>query len=118
MTFDRDSRWVGSQSLRYFPSAFCRLRLGLGIHPNICPPRRPDKNASVERLHRTLNFVVVRFERKGSPYTTNKGKACYDLHIITMPVHAHLTDYDKIACSSEKEAAARRLLRIMCGNAL
>ncbi len=55
MTFDRDSRWVGSQSLRQFPSAFCRFLLCLGIHPNICPPRRPDKNAYVERLHRTLN---------------------------------------------------------------
>lgn len=55
ITFDRDSRWVGSQSLRQFPSAFCRFLLCLGIHPNICPPRRPDKNAYVERLHRTLN---------------------------------------------------------------
>ena len=55
MTFDRDSRWVGSHSLRHFPSAFCRFRLGLGIHPTICPPRRPDKNPYVERLHRTLN---------------------------------------------------------------
>lgn len=25
MTFDRDSRWVGSHSLRHFPSAFCRF---------------------------------------------------------------------------------------------
>ena len=55
MTFDRDSRWVGSHSLRHFPSAFCRFRLGLGIHPNICPKLCPDKNPYVERLHRTLN---------------------------------------------------------------
>jgi transposase InsO family protein len=55
MTFDRDSRRVGSHSLRHFPSAFCRFLLCLGIHPNICPPRRPDKNPYVERLHRTLN---------------------------------------------------------------
>jgi hypothetical protein len=55
MTFDRDSRWVGSHSLRHFPSAFCRFLLCLGIQPHICPPRRPDKNAYVERLHRTLN---------------------------------------------------------------
>jgi Integrase core domain len=55
MTFDRDSRWVGSHSLRHFPSAFCRFLLCLDIQPNICPPRRPDKNAYVERLHRTLN---------------------------------------------------------------
>jgi len=55
MTFDRDSRWVGSHSLRHFPSAFCRFLLCLDIQPNICPPRRPDKNPYVERLHRTLN---------------------------------------------------------------
>jgi hypothetical protein len=54
MTCDRDSRWVGSHSLRHFPSACCRFRLGLGIHPNICPPRRPDKNPYGERLHRTF----------------------------------------------------------------
>ncbi len=55
MTFDRDTRWVGSYGLRHFPSAFCRFLLCLGIQPTICPPRRPDKNAYVERLHRTLN---------------------------------------------------------------
>jgi Integrase core domain len=60
MTFDRDSRWVGSQSQRHFPSAFCRFLLCLGIQPNICPPRRPDKNAYVERLHRTLNQECLR----------------------------------------------------------
>lgn len=54
MTFDRDTRWVGSYGLRHFPSAFCRFLLCLGIQPHICPPRRPDKNAYVERLHRTL----------------------------------------------------------------
>jgi hypothetical protein len=55
MTFDRDSRWVGSHSLRHFPAAFCRFLLCLGIHPNICPKLCSDKNPSVERLHRTLN---------------------------------------------------------------
>jgi hypothetical protein len=55
MTFDRDSRWVGSQSLRQFPSACCRFLLCLGIDPKICPKLCPDKNASVERSHRTLN---------------------------------------------------------------
>jgi hypothetical protein len=27
----------------------------LGIQPNVCPPHRPDKNAFVERYHRTYN---------------------------------------------------------------
>jgi len=53
MTFDRDPRWVGSVSGRDFPSPLRRLLLCLGITPHVCPPHRPDKNAYVERYHRT-----------------------------------------------------------------
>ena len=53
MTFDRDPRWVGSVSGRDFPSPLRRLLLCLKITPHICPPHRPDKNAYVERYHRT-----------------------------------------------------------------
>ena len=53
MTFDRDPRWVGGVSGRDFPSPLRRLLLCLGIIPHICPPHRPDKNAFVERYHRT-----------------------------------------------------------------
>jgi len=53
MTFDRDPRWVGSVSGRDFPSPLRRLLLCLGMTPQICPPHRPDKNAYVERYHRT-----------------------------------------------------------------
>lgn len=53
MTFDRDPRWVGSVSGRDFPSPLRRLLLCLEITPHICPPHRPDKNAYVERYHRT-----------------------------------------------------------------
>ncbi len=42
ITFDRDTRWVGSASRRDFPSAFVRFLLCLGIQPIICPPHRPD----------------------------------------------------------------------------
>jgi transposase InsO family protein len=52
-TFDRDTRWVGSSSGRDFPSPLVRFLISLGIAPNICPPQRPDKNAYVERYHRT-----------------------------------------------------------------
>ena len=38
-----------------FPRQISRFLLCLGIHPNICPKLCPDKNPSVERLHRTLN---------------------------------------------------------------
>jgi len=53
MTFDRDPRWVGGVSGRDFPSPLRRLLLCLGVKPHICPPHRPDKNAFVERFHRT-----------------------------------------------------------------
>jgi len=53
MTFDRDPRWVGSVLGRDFPSPLRRLLLCLGITPQVCPPHRPDKNAYVERYHRT-----------------------------------------------------------------
>ncbi len=44
ITFDRDTRWVGSASGRDFPSAFVRFLLCLGIQPIVCPPQRPDLN--------------------------------------------------------------------------
>lgn len=53
ITFDRDPRWVGGVSGRDFPSPLRRLLLCLGITPHVCPPHRPDKNAFVERFHRT-----------------------------------------------------------------
>jgi transposase InsO family protein len=53
LTFDRDPRWVGSPSGRDFPSALIRLLLCLGIEPNVCPPRQPQKKGYVERLIKT-----------------------------------------------------------------
>ena len=52
--FDRDPRFVGSASGRDFPSPFVRFWQCLGVQVSICPPRRPDKNAFVERFHRSL----------------------------------------------------------------
>jgi transposase InsO family protein len=63
LTFDRDSRWVGSASGRDFPSALRRFLLCLGIEPNICPPQRPDKNAYVERYHRSYNQECLQVHR-------------------------------------------------------
>jgi transposase len=54
LTFDRDPRFVGTSLGRDFPSALLRFLLCVGVEPNVCPPQRPDKNASVERPHRTL----------------------------------------------------------------
>jgi transposase InsO family protein len=63
LTFDRDPRWVGSSTGRDFPSAFCRFLLCLGVQPNICPPHRPDRNAYVERYHRSYNQECLQVHR-------------------------------------------------------
>ncbi len=63
LTFDHDTRWVGSASGRDFPSALRRFLLCLGIEPNICPPRRPDKNCYVERYHRSYNQECLQIHR-------------------------------------------------------
>ena len=47
LTFDRDPRWVGSQSMRDFPAAFGRFCQCLEIQVKICPPRRPDQKGLV-----------------------------------------------------------------------
>jgi transposase InsO family protein len=65
-TFDRAPRWVGSASGRDFPSAFVRFLVCLGIQPNICPAHRPDKNAFVERLHRTYKEEWRLLHRPGT----------------------------------------------------
>jgi len=63
VTCDRDPRFVGSWSSRAFPSAFMRYLLSLGITVDVCPPRRPDRNAFVERYHRTYEYECLRIHR-------------------------------------------------------
>jgi hypothetical protein len=62
LTFDNDPRFVGSASGRDFPSALLRFLLCVGVEPNVCPPHRPDKNAYVERFHRTLGEECLRVQ--------------------------------------------------------
>ncbi len=59
LTFDHDPRWVGSPSGRDFPSALIRFLLCLGITPNLCPPRRPDKKGYVERLIKSYQAECI-----------------------------------------------------------
>jgi hypothetical protein len=66
MTFDRDPRWVGSVSGRDFPSPLRRLLVCLGITPHVCPPHRPDKNAYVERYHRTYGQECLHVHHPGT----------------------------------------------------
>jgi hypothetical protein len=62
LTFDKDARFVGSASGRDFPCALLRFLLCVGVEPNVCPPHRPDKNAYVERFHRTLGEECLRVQ--------------------------------------------------------
>ncbi len=63
ITFDRDNRWVGSWTTGDFPSAFMRYLLCLDIQTIICPPHRPNKNAFVERFHRTQEEECLQVHR-------------------------------------------------------
>jgi hypothetical protein len=67
LTFDRDPRWVGSSSGRDFPSALRRF-LRLAGHPASDLPAgiRPDKNAFVERSHRSYNQECLQVPRPGT----------------------------------------------------
>ena len=63
MTFDRDPRFVGGATGGDFPSPLVRFLLCLGVQPNGCPAHRPDKNAFVERYHRTSNRECLQVYR-------------------------------------------------------
>jgi hypothetical protein len=60
LTFDHDPRWVGSPSGRDFPSALIRFLLCVGVQPNVCPPRQPQKKGYIERLIRTYQTECIR----------------------------------------------------------
>jgi len=72
LTFDRDPRFVGSQQSRDFPSALLRFLLCMGVQPQVCSPQRPDKNAYVERLHRSLTAEVLQRERPADVEATRQ----------------------------------------------
>lgn len=59
ITFDRDPRFVASASSDGFPAPFVRFLACLGIQPDICPPRRPDKNGYVERFNKTYKYEGI-----------------------------------------------------------
>jgi len=63
VTMDRDPRFVGETSQRESPSAFLRFWLCLGVEVTICPPRRPDLNAFVERYHRSYEEECLQIDR-------------------------------------------------------
>jgi transposase InsO family protein len=79
LTFDRDPRLVGAATGRDFPSPLVRFLLCLGITPNVCPPHRPDKNAFVERYHRTYNQECIHIYR---PSTLEQAREVTEAFVI------------------------------------
>ena len=63
VTFDRDTRFVGSASADGFPAAWQRLWHALGVQVDLCPPQRPDRNAFVERYHRAYQEECLAVQR-------------------------------------------------------
>ncbi len=83
LTFDRGPRWVGSASGRDFPSALVRFLLCIGVEPNICPPRRPDKNPYVERYHRSFGKECLEVLRPGTEEEVREATDAFFVHYNT-----------------------------------
>jgi transposase InsO family protein len=73
ISYDRDPRFVGSQSTDGFPSAFTRFLLCIGCAADMLPPRRPDLKPFVERFQRTLKEECL---SKHQPETAAAANEC------------------------------------------
>ncbi len=92
ITFDRDSRFVGTNTQHDCPSPFVRFWLCLEVKVSFCPPRRPDLNGFVERYHRafeqeclqvyrptdleTVKVVTAEFQQHYNYERPHQGLAC------------------------------------------
>jgi transposase InsO family protein len=139
MTFDRDPRWVGGVSGRDFPSPLRRLLLCLGIRPHVCPPHRPDKNAFVERFHRTygqeclqvhhpgtlqeVREITAAFLQHYNEERPHQGRACGNVPprtafptLPTLPALPERIDPDAWLASLDQKMYLRRVGRDGCVN--
>ncbi len=80
LTLDRDPRWVGAPQGSDFPSALLRLCQCLGVQVQVCPPHRPDRNAFVERYHRTYQEECLQLERPHSLEEVVQVTAAFQQH--------------------------------------
>jgi hypothetical protein len=107
VTFDRDPRFVGAWTGRDFPSPFVRFWLTLGVQVNICPPRRPDKNAFVERYHRSYDQECLQRERPADRESTDTVTQRYVEH------YNHQRPNQAITCRNQPPAQAFPSLPIL-----
>jgi transposase InsO family protein len=80
VTLDRDPRFVGESHQRESPSPFLRFWLCLGVEVTICPPRRPDLNAFVERYHRTYDEECLQVYRPADLESVRTVTAAFKQH--------------------------------------
>jgi integrase-like protein len=101
VTVDRDPRFVGSQQQRDFPSPFLRFWLCLGVQVAVCPPRRPDRNAFVERYHRTFEYECLRLDRPTDVSQAREVTAAFARHYNEDRPHQGLSCHNlppRVAC--------------------
>jgi hypothetical protein len=91
ITFDRDPRFVGGPTGRDFPSPMIRFLHCLGIQPHVCPPHRPDKNAFVERYHRTYTQECLQVHRPQTLEQVREVTAAFLIHYNTERPHQGLS---------------------------
>lgn len=80
VTFDRDQRFVGTNTQRDCPSPFLRFWLCLGVQVIVCPPRRPDINGFVERYHRSYEEECLQVYRPADLQTVKTVTAAFQQH--------------------------------------
>ena len=80
ITLDRDPRFVGAPGAGDFPSPLLRFLTCLGIEVQVNPPRRPDLNGFVERLHRTFEEECLRVHRPATLEAAREVTAAFQQH--------------------------------------
>jgi transposase InsO family protein len=100
VTIDRDPRFVGETSQRESPSAFLRFWLCLGVEVMICPPRRPDLNAFVERYHRSYEEECLQVYRPTNLEAVRTVTATFKQH------YNHERPHQGLACGNQPPRVA------------
>jgi len=105
ITVDRDPRFVGGAHGTDFPAPFVRLLHCLGIQVTICPPQRPDKNAFVERYHRTFDRECLSIVQPADLASAQGVTAMFRLH------YNHERPNQAITCGNRPPCVAFPALR-------
>jgi Integrase core domain len=107
ITLDRDPRFVGSPQGRDFPAPLVRLLHCLGVTVTICPPRRPDKNAFVERYNRTFAHECLRVYAPREIATVETVTAAFRQHYNYVRPNQAVTCANRPPCVAFSELPPR-----------